>query len=82
ERAQMFEHAWRQTQEKLYVADLGGVDWAGYRQVYERQLPYVADGEDFAELLSEMLGELNVSHTGASYRPQRGGGDATASLGV
>lgn len=82
ERAQMFEHAWRQTQEKLYVSDLGGVDWAGYRQVYERQLPYVADGEDFAELLSEMLGELNVSHTGAGYRPHRSGGDATASLGL
>jgi Tol biopolymer transport system component/C-terminal processing protease CtpA/Prc len=81
ERAQMFEHAWRQTQEKLYVSDLGGVDWADYRKVYERQLPFVADGVDFAELLSEMLGELNVSHTGSSYRPAPKG-DATASLGV
>lgn len=81
ERAQMFEHVWRQTREKLYVADMGGVDWAGYRQVYERQLPYVADGPDFAELLSEMLGELNVSHTGSSYRPAAHG-DATAALGL
>lgn len=81
ERAQMFDHAWRQTQEKLYVADMGGVDWAYYRKVYERQLPFVADGVDFAELLSEMLGELNVSHTGSSYRPGPRG-DATASLGV
>ncbi len=79
--AQMFEHAWRQTREKLYVSDLGGVDWAGYREVYQRQLPFVADGQDFAELLSEMLGELNVSHTGAGYRPEPRG-DATASLGV
>ncbi len=81
ERSQMFDHAWRQTREKLYVADMGGVDWAGYRQVYERQLPFVADGADFAELLSEMLGELNVSHTGGSYRPAPRG-DATASLGL
>ncbi|HEV6964338.1 S41 family peptidase [Roseateles sp.] len=81
ERAQMFDHAWRQTYEKLYVTDMGGVDWAGYRKVYERQLPYVADGADFAELLSEMLGELNVSHTGGNYRPPPRG-DATASLGV
>lgn len=79
--AQMFEHAWRQTREKLYVADMGGVDWAGYRAVYQRQLPFVADGQDFAELLSEMLGELNVSHTGSGYRPSPRG-DATASLGV
>ncbi len=81
ERAQMFDHAWRQTLEKLYVKDLGGVDWAYYRQVYKRQLPFVADGADFAELLSEMLGELNVSHTGSGYRPAPHG-DATASLGV
>ena len=81
ERAQMFDHAWRQTQEKLYVKDMGGVDWAYYRKVYERQLPFVADGADFAELLSEMLGELNVSHTGGSYRSAPRG-DATASLGL
>jgi tricorn protease len=81
ERAQMFDHVWRQTYEKLYVSDMGGVDWAGYRKVYERQLPYVADGADFAELLSEMLGELNVSHTGSSYRPASRG-DATAALGL
>jgi tricorn protease len=81
ERAQMFDHVWRQTYEKLYVSDMGGVDWAGYRKVYERQLPFVADGADFAELLSEMLGELNVSHTGGSYRAAPRG-DATAALGL
>ncbi|MDY0745268.1 S41 family peptidase [Paucibacter sp. R3-3] len=83
ERAQMFDHVWRQTQEKLYVKDMGGVDWAYYRKVYERQLPFVADGADFSELLSEMLGELNVSHTGSSFRPRPDpNGDATASLGL
>jgi len=82
ERAYMFDHVWRQTQAKLYVADMNGVDWAGYRKVYERQLPYIANGEDFAELLSEMLGELNVSHTGSGYTGKPGAGDATAQLGV
>ena len=82
ERAQMFDHVWRQTQQKLYVADMGGVDWPAYRQTYARFLPYIADNHDFAELLSEMLGELNVSHTGASFRPVVGDGDNTAALGV
>ena len=36
---------------------------------------------DFAELLSEWLGELNVSHTGGRYSP-RGGGDVTSNLGL
>ena len=37
---------------------------------------------DFAELLSEMLGELNVSHTGSGYVPHPPGADDTAALGV
>ena len=82
ERAQMFDHAWRQTLQKLYVKDMNGVDWVAYRKVYERFLPFIADNHDFAECLSEMLGELNVSHTGASYRPHREDADATAALGA
>ncbi len=82
ERAYFFEHAWRQTRDKLYVAHMDGVDWDGYRKVYEKFLPHIADNHDFAEMLSEMLGELNVSHTGSGYRPRNPGGDATASLGA
>jgi tricorn protease len=33
-------------------------------------------------MLSEMLGEMNVSHTGCSYRPDSSNTDATASLGL
>jgi Tol biopolymer transport system component/C-terminal processing protease CtpA/Prc len=82
ERRYLFEHAWRQTLEKLYVPDMNGVDWSGYRQVYEKFLPFISNNHDFAELLSELLGELNVSHTGAGYRPRTPGGDATAALGI
>jgi C-terminal processing protease CtpA/Prc len=82
ERAYMFDHVWRQTQAKLYTTDMGGVDWAYYRQVYERQLPFVSNDEDFAELLSEMLGELNVSHTGSGYTGHPANADATAQLGA
>ena len=82
ERAQMFDHVWRQTKQKLYVADMNGVDWDGYRKVYEKFLPWVSDNYDFAELLSEMLGELNVSHTGSGYVPHAENADSTAALGI
>ncbi|MEP7296688.1 MAG: S41 family peptidase [Burkholderiales bacterium] len=82
ERARMFEHVWRQTLQKLYVQDMNGVDWAGYRKVYEKFLPFITDNHDFAECLSEMLGELNVSHTGSGYRPRGPDADATAALGA
>ncbi len=81
ERAALFEHAWRQTREKFYVENLHGVDWAALKSAYARFLPHLDNNRDFAELISEMQGELNASHTGGRFRPTRPDGDATAALG-
>lgn len=77
-----FEHAWRTTQQKFYRRDMGGVDWALYKKEYAKHLPHLRHGEDLAELLSEMAGELNASHMGSTYIPKPGNGDSTASLGL
>ncbi|MCL1894331.1 MAG: S41 family peptidase [Holophagaceae bacterium] len=82
ERAYIFDHAWRQIGLKFYVADLHGVDWNFYHGEYKKFLPYINNNYDFAELLSEMLGELNASHTGGRYRHSAPNGDVTASLGL
>ena len=81
ERQYMFDHAWRQVKEKFYDPDIHGVDWDGYRTTYEKFLPYINNNFDFAEMLGELLGELNGSHTGARYY---GGGASypTAYLGL
>ena len=81
EREYIFEHAWQQVKDKFYMKDLHGVDWNGYKKVYEKFLPYINNNYDFAEMLSELLGELNASHTGARYSG-RGGAMPTASQGV
>lgn len=83
ERSYLFGHIWRQVKAKFYDPNLHGVDWAYYRDQYAPKLAGVANNRDFAELASELLGELNASHTGGIYRPGRQPGDAaTASLGV
>ena len=82
ERLYMFEHVWRQAKEKFYRPNLGGVDWDYYKTNYEQFLPYITNNYDFAEMLSEMLGELNGSHTGAGYRHKDKHGDKTANLGI
>ncbi|MBK9271080.1 MAG: PD40 domain-containing protein [Saprospiraceae bacterium] len=82
ERSYLFEHAWRQAKKKFYVKDLHGVDWEGYKKDYSRFLPYINNNFDFAEMMSELLGELNASHTGARFRPSVPLGDQTASLGL
>jgi len=82
ERDYMFEHAWRQTLKKFHDVDMHGVDWEFYKKSYARFLDDVDTNWDFAELLSEMLGELNASHTGSGYRPSSSNADQTATLGI
>lgn len=83
ERQYFFDHAWRQVRQKFYQENLHGADWPALRQTYGAFVADIAHPRDFAELLSEMLGELNASHTGARYRPRPApDADRTASLGL
>ncbi len=82
EKDYIFDHAWRQLKEKFYVEDLQGVDWDFYYKEYKKFLPFITNNYDFAEMLSEMLGELNASHTGSGYRSNKPYSDQTASLGL
>jgi tricorn protease len=82
ERQYIFDHAWRQVKDKFYDEKLHGVDWESLRKNYAAFLPTINNNHDFAELLSELLGELNASHTGCRYRPSRQDTDNTASLGL
>jgi C-terminal processing protease CtpA/Prc len=82
ERAHMFNHVWRQTKKKFYRQDMHGVDWTFYRDAYHPKLEGISHSRDFAILLSEILGELNASHTGGRYRPEGARGPSTAALGA
>ncbi len=82
EREYILDHAWRQVQKKFYDPKLHGLDWEGLKKDYARFLPHISNNYDFQELLSELLGELNASHTGGRYSPQMQNPDATAALGL
>ena len=69
ERENLYDHIWRQVKDKFYRTDIHGVDWEEYREIYAKFLPYINNEYDFGEMLCELLGELNASHTGARYRP-------------
>ncbi len=72
EREYIFDHIWKQVNEKFYVADIHGIDWDGYYDTYKKFLPHIDNNFDFQEMLSELLGELNGSHTGARYSYRSG----------
>ena len=81
EREYMLDHVHNEVRERIFRTDINGVDWDAMYANYKKFLPHISNNYDFAELLSELLGELNVSHTGGRYYAP-GGGDATASLGL
>ncbi|MDE5567348.1 MAG: PDZ domain-containing protein [Muribaculaceae bacterium] len=81
EREYIYNHAWKQVKDKFYDANLHGVDWDYYGEHYRRFLPYINNNYDFAILLSELLGELNASHTGGRYYAP-GASMPTAELGA
>lgn len=81
ERECMFNYVRREERGRFYREDMHGVDWDAYCDAYARFLPHISNNYDFSELLSELLGELNVSHTGSGYRaPLRT--EPTARLGL
>ena len=82
EREFMFDNMAREEAARFYVADMHGVDWPAMTAHYRRFLPHINNNYDFAELLSELLGELNVSHTGGRYSHSDSQGDRTAALGL
>ena len=82
EREYMFDHVWRKTRDTFYTNGYHGVDWAAMRPMFARYLPNIANNHEFAEMLSEMLGELNVSHSGATAAESKPEDDATGSLGI
>lgn len=82
EREYMFRHMARQIEKKIFRTDYNGCDWPAMVENYRRFLPHIGNNYDFAEMLSEILGELNVSHTGGRYYASIPAADATASLGL
>lgn len=63
----LLRHIWRQVKDKFYDPTIRNMDWKGFYENYERFLPHIGNGYDFAVLSSELLGELNASHTGCRF---------------
>ena len=64
ERRQVFEEAWRVMKNRFYDPKMHGVNWAAAKDKYEAMLPHIADTEELHNLIMEMIGDMNASHTG------------------
>jgi tricorn protease len=82
ETAHLFEHIWLRTKGIFYTPDMHGIDWNAIKPEYQKYLPHIGNSYEFAEMISEMIGELNVSHAGARYSRSVPMADATSALGI
>ena len=82
--AEMFDDGWRTMKYRFYDPKMHGMDWDAMRAKYRPLVDYIGDRQELLNLLNEMIGELNASHTGAAPPPrgQGGGGVSTAHLGI
>ncbi len=82
EKQYIFDHVWIRTKNIFYHPDFHGIDWDQMKTEYQKYIPHIGNGYELSEMLSELLGELNVSHAGSGYNGNIPNGDQTASLGV
>jgi tricorn protease len=81
--AEMFDDAWRTMKYRFYDANMHGFNWDAARSKYQPLVEFVADKHELLNIVNEMIGELNASHTGAAVGPGgRGGGVQTSHLGL
>jgi tricorn protease len=71
---EMFDDAWRCMKYRFYDSKLHGTDWDAMRAKYKPLVAYVGDRQELMNVINEMIGELNASHTGASAGRGRGPG--------
>ena len=77
--AEMFGDAWRTMKYRFYDPKMHGLDWDAAKTKYEPLVAHVGDRQELLNIINEMIGELNASHTGAA--PGGGGGRDGASTG-
>jgi tricorn protease len=79
--SEMFDQSWRALSENFYDPSFHGANWNAIREKYRPLVKHVALREDFYDLVSLMMGELNASHLGIQGMPTPPE-QATADLGL
>jgi tricorn protease len=81
--AEMFDDAWRTMKYRFYDPKMHGFDWDAARAKYQPLVEFVGERQELMNIINEMIGELNASHTGAAPPPgPRAGGVSTGHLGM
>ena len=82
--SEMFDDGWRTMKYRFYDPKMHGMDWDAARAKYRPLVDFVGDRQELLNIINEMIGELNASHTGAAPPPRgpNSGGVTTSHLGI
>jgi tricorn protease len=82
--SEMFGDAWRTMKYRFYDPAMHGKDWDAAKAKYEPLVQDIGDRQELMNIINEMIGELNASHTGAAPPPggRATGGVSTGHLGI
>jgi len=72
---QIFNDCWRWYRDFFYDAGFHGRDWKAMGEKYRAYIPYLSSRDELNWVMSQMVGELCVSHTyigGGDYGPAAG----------
>jgi len=67
EREYIYDHCVNQLKARFCDVNYHGVDFEALAEHYRHFLPNINNKLDLSEMVSELLGELNCSHTGLKY---------------
>ena len=59
----VFEEVWETVNENFYDPNFNGVDWTAEQETYEPQATRAESIEEVAQVINQMLSELQTSHT-------------------
>ena len=60
---QIFNEAWRLQRDFFYDPGMHGLDWQAVKDQYAKLLPRISTRDELNDLIGEMNGELNASHS-------------------
>jgi Tol biopolymer transport system component len=64
EKTEVFQQAWTYVRDNFFDPSFNGVDWNAIRDRYAPLAAGARTGDELRRIISEMLGELNASHSG------------------
>src|SRR2546430_3487265 len=82
EKKEVFQQSWTYIRDNFFDPNFNGVNWNAVHDLYAPLAAGARNGDELRRIISEMLGELNASHSGIGAPASTAQAAAIGRLGV